>query len=56
VYKEHHDLYLPDSILLMNSRTMKCVRNTAHLEKRHAYRVLVEKHEGKRPLERPRCR
>jgi hypothetical protein len=25
-------------------------------EKRHAYRILVEKPEGKKPLGRPRCR
>jgi hypothetical protein len=25
-------------------------------QKRHAYRILVEKPERKRPLERPRCR
>jgi hypothetical protein len=29
----------------MNSRTVKYVRNTAQLDKRHAYRVLVEKPE-----------
>lgn len=56
IYEEHHDMYSQDSILVIKLRIMTCGENKAHMEKRNAYRVLVEKHEGKSPLGRPRHR
>jgi hypothetical protein len=39
----------------MKSRNMRCVGHAACMgERRNAYRVLVKKHEGKRPFRRPR--
>jgi hypothetical protein len=41
----------------MKSRRMRWLRHVVHVEEmRGAYRVLMGKPEGKRPLERPRCR
>jgi hypothetical protein len=44
-------------VRVIKSRRMRWVRHVARLgEERGAYRVLVEKPEGKRPLGRPRRR
>jgi hypothetical protein len=55
---EPNDLYtLPNIIRLIKSRRMKLARHVAYIwESRGVYRVLVAKHEGKRPLKRPRLR
>jgi hypothetical protein len=55
---ELHNLYLsPDIIRQIKSRRMKWAGHVARMgEERNVYRVLVGKPEGKRPLERPRCR
>jgi hypothetical protein len=55
---ELHDLYSsPDIIRQIKSRRMRWAGHVASMgEGRNVYRVLVEKQEGKRPLERPRCR
>jgi hypothetical protein len=56
--EELRDLYLsPDIIRTINSRRMRWVGHVARMEeKKTAYRLLVGKPEGKRPLGRPRCR
>jgi hypothetical protein len=56
--KELHNLYSsPNIIIMMKLRRMSCARHVARMgEKRNAYRILVVKREGKRPLGRPRCR
>jgi hypothetical protein len=56
--KELHDLYSSPSIIRINkSRRMRWVGHVERMgEKRNAYRLLVGKPEGKRPLERPRHR
>jgi hypothetical protein len=42
---------------MINSRRMKWAGHVTRMEeKRNAYRILVGKPEGKRPLGRPRCR
>jgi hypothetical protein len=42
---------------MIKSRRMTLAEHVARIgEKRNAYRILVEKPEGKRPLGRPRCR
>jgi hypothetical protein len=42
---------------MIKSRRMRCIGHVARMgEKRNAYRILVRKPEGKRPLGRPRCR
>jgi hypothetical protein len=41
---------------MMKPRMMGWVGHVARMEKRNAYRILVGKPEGKRPLGRPRCR
>jgi hypothetical protein len=44
-------------IRIIKSRRMRWARHVARMgEKRNAYRILVEKPEGKRPLGRPRRR
>jgi hypothetical protein len=55
---ELHNLYSsPDIIRQMKSRRMKWAGHVARVgEGTNVYRVLVGKPEGKRPLERPRCR
>jgi hypothetical protein len=52
------DLYSSPSIIrIIKSRRMRWARHVARMgEKRNAYRLLVGKPEGKRPLGRPRCR
>jgi hypothetical protein len=53
--EELHDLYSSPSIRMMKSRRMMWAGHAARMEeKRNAYRLLVGKREGKRPLERPR--
>jgi hypothetical protein len=56
--EELHNLYSPPSIIIMiKSRRMRWARHLARMgEKRNAYRILVGKPEGKRPLGRPRRR
>jgi hypothetical protein len=52
------DLYSSQIIIRMiKSRRMRCAGHMAKMEKkRNAYRLLVGKPDGKRPLGRPRCR
>jgi hypothetical protein len=58
--KLHHeelcDLYSSPSIIgMIKSKKMRWAGNIAHMgAKRNAYRLLVGKPEGKRPLGRPR--
>jgi hypothetical protein len=56
--EELHKLYSSPSIIRMiKSRTMSWAEHVARMgEKRNAYRILVGKSEGKRPLGRPRRR
>jgi hypothetical protein len=56
--KELHDLYCSPSIIrIIKSRRMRWAGHVARMgEKRNAYRLLVGKPEGMRPLGRPRCR
>jgi hypothetical protein len=56
--EELHDLYSSPSIIrIMKSSRMIWMGHIARIgEKRRAYRLLVEKPEGKRPLGRPRQR
>jgi hypothetical protein len=52
--EELRDLYSSPSIIkIIKSRRTRWARMA---EKRNAYRILVGKPEGKKPLERPRCR
>ena len=57
-YEELNDLYSSPSIVwVIKSRRMRWAGHVARMgERRGAYRVLVGKPEGKRPLGRPRCR
>jgi hypothetical protein len=56
VNEELHNLYFsPNIIRMMKSRRMRWAGHVAQMgEKRNAYRILVGKPEGKRPLGRPR--
>jgi hypothetical protein len=56
--KELHDLFSSSSIIrIIKSRRMRWASHVAQMgEKRNAYRLLVGKPEGKRPLGRPRRR
>jgi hypothetical protein len=56
--EELHNLYsYPNIIIMIKSRRMRWAGNVARMgEKRNAYRILVGKKEGKRPLERRRHR
>jgi hypothetical protein len=56
--EELHDLYSSPSIIrIIKSRSIRWAGHVARIvEKRNAYRLLVGKPEGKRPLERPRRR
>jgi hypothetical protein len=53
--EELRDLYSSPSILtIIKSRRRRCVGHVARMgEKRNAYRLLVGKPEGRRPLGRP---
>jgi hypothetical protein len=52
------NLYCPPSIIrIIKSRRMRWAEHVARMgKKRNAYRILVVKPEGKRPLRRPRHR
>jgi len=56
--EELNDLYCPLKIVrVIKSRRIRWAGNVARMgERRSVYRVLVGKHEGKRPLGRPRHR
>jgi hypothetical protein len=56
--EELRDLYPSPSIIrIIKSRRMRWAGHVAQMgEKRDAYRLLVGKPEGKKPLERPRRR
>jgi hypothetical protein len=56
--EELHDLYSSPSISrIIKEGRMRWTRHVARMgEKRNAYRLLVGKPEGRRPLESPRCR
>jgi hypothetical protein len=56
--EELHDLYSSSSIIrIIKSWRLRWAGHLARMgEKRNAYRLLVGKPEGKRPLGRPRCR
>jgi hypothetical protein len=56
--EELRDLYSSPSIIrIIKSRRMRWPGHVARMgEKMNAYRLLVGKPEGKRPLGRPRCR
>jgi hypothetical protein len=54
--KELNDLYSSSDIIqVIKLRRMRCAGHVARIgEKRGAYRILVGRPEGRRPLERPR--
>jgi hypothetical protein len=55
--KLHNFHCSPSIIRIIRSRRMRLVGHVARMgKKRIAYRILVGKPEGKRPLGRPRCR
>jgi hypothetical protein len=55
--KELYALYSPNNIRVIKSRRLRWAGHVACMgERRGAYRALVGKPEGRRPLERPRCR
>jgi hypothetical protein len=56
--EELHNLYAsPNIIKVIKSSGMRLSKHVARMEEiRNAYNILVEKPEGKRPLERPRRR
>ena len=55
--EELNDLYSPNIVRVIKSRRMRWAGHVAHMgDERGAYRVLVGKPEGKRPLGRPRHR
>jgi hypothetical protein len=56
--EELRDMYSSPSIIrIIRSRKMRWAGHVARMgEKKNAYRLLVGKPEGKRPLGRPRCR
>jgi hypothetical protein len=55
--EERRDLYSSPSIRITKSRRMRWAGHVARMvEKRTAYRLLVGKPEGRRPLGRPRRR
>jgi hypothetical protein len=56
--EELHNMYSsPNVIRMMKSRIMRCLGHVARMgEKRNAYRILVGRPEGNRPIGRPRYR
>jgi hypothetical protein len=56
--EELNDLYSsPNIIGVIKSRRIRCAGHVARMgEERSAYRILVGRPEGRRPLERPRRR
>jgi hypothetical protein len=53
----NHNLYSsPNMIRIIKSRKMRWRGHVARMGKRSAYRILVEKPEGNKPLGRPKCR
>jgi hypothetical protein len=55
--EELHNLYSLSTIIKMiTSRSMRLVGHVVHMGEKDTYRILVQKPEGKKPLERPRCR
>jgi hypothetical protein len=56
--EELHNLYsLPNIIRMIKLRRMRWAGHVARMgEKRNAYRILMGKPEGKRPIGKPRCR
>jgi hypothetical protein len=55
--KELHNLYSSPSIIrIIKSRRMRWARHVARMREKAAYKLLVRKPEGKRPLGRPRRR
>jgi hypothetical protein len=58
LHNEELNLYSsPNIVRVIKSRRMRLSGRVARMgERRGAYRVLVRKSEGKRPLGRPRCR
>jgi hypothetical protein len=56
--EELHNFYSSPSIIRMiQPRRMRWAGHVTQMgAKRNAYKILVGKPEGKRPLERPRCR
>jgi hypothetical protein len=55
--EELHNLYSsPNIIRKIKSRRMRWAGHVARMAESNAYRILVGKPEGKRPLERPRRR
>jgi hypothetical protein len=57
-HEELHNLYCSPSIIrIIKSRRMRWAGTVARMgEKRNAYRILVGKPEGKKPVGRPRHR
>jgi hypothetical protein len=56
-FEELHDLYSSPSIIIIIKARMRWAGHVARMgEKRNAYRLLVGKPEGRRPLERARRR
>jgi hypothetical protein len=56
--EELHNMYSsPNIIRMLQLRRMRWTEHVARMEeRRHAYRILMAKKEGKRPLGRPRRR
>jgi hypothetical protein len=55
--EELHNLYSTQSIIrITKSRRVRWAGHVARMGQNYAYRILVGKLEGKRPLGRPRCR
>ena len=61
VWRKLHDeqlsgVYSPNIFRVVQSRRMRCAEDVTRVrDRRSAYRVLVVRLEGKRPLGRPRC-
>jgi hypothetical protein len=54
-HEEFHNLYSsPNIIRMYRSRSMRWAGHVVGMEKRNAYRILVGKPEGKKPLRIPR--